>query len=328
MKAIVVSAGGVEVADVAQPVPGPAEVLVRVHSASLNRADLQVASGRKHGSSGGLGPTVGIELAGTVAAVGSAAGAAGVAVGDAVMASGRGGYAEYAVADWGRVYRLPRGLDFADGCVLPVALQTAHDALVGNGKLVRGETVLVHGATSGVGLMTMQVARHLGAGRVIGTSTSDERAARLPDFGAHIALVTSDASWPDQVLEATAGAGADLVVDFVAGETINATMRATALGGRIVNVGRLAGFHGDFDFDLHSLRRIRYLGATFRTRSAEDVRVIAAGVRADLWPAVVAGALRLPVSRRFPLQEAAAALAHMRENAHFGKVVLDVLPPT
>jgi NADPH2:quinone reductase len=101
-------------------------------------------------------------------------------------------------------------------------------------------------------------------------------------------------------------------------------MKATAILGRIVNVGRLGGMKGDFDFDLHALRRIDYIGVTFRTRSLEEVRAIVGRMRADLWPAVEAGRLQLPIDRSFPLEEAAAALAHMRANAHFGKIVLEV----
>jgi NADPH2:quinone reductase len=310
--------------DVPIPACKPNEVLVRVRAAALNRADLHVAAGGRHGRSGGPGSIIGIEWAGEVVEVGTEV-PGGFAVGDAVMCSGTGGYAEYAATDWGRVYRLPDGWrDFAHAAALPVALQTAHDALVGSGGFRAGETVLVQGATSGVGLMTMQVARRLGAALVLGTSTTPERRARLSGYGADLALDSTQNDWPEKVLEATGGAGADLVVDFVAGATVNASMRATRLCGRIVNVGRMGGYSGDFDYDLHSLRRIRYIGATFRTRSLDEVREIARAMRADLWDAVRDGQLRLPISRRFPLADAGEAVACMGANAHFGKVVLDV----
>jgi NADPH2:quinone reductase len=126
------------------------------------------------------------------------------------------------------------------------------------------------------------------------------------------------------VLQATGGAGVNLIVDQISGGVANENMKAAAVKGRIVNVGRLGGFSGEFDYDLHALKRIDYIGVTFRTRSVEEVREINRKMRADLWPAVQAGTLQIPLDRVFPLAEAAAAQAHMRANAHFGKVVLSV----
>ena len=324
MKAVVVGEGGPQVQDMPLPSCGPQDVLVRVRAAALNRADLQVAAGHRHGRTGGPGTIIGMEWAGEVAALGvGVPAAAGLAVGDAVMCSGAGGYAEYAACDWGRVYKLPRaGMDPVQAATLPIALQTAHEAITASGAFQRGETVLVQGASSGVGLMSLQVARHLGASLVIGTSTNAERRALLADHGASLALDSRSEEWSRQVLDATAGEGVHLVIDFVAGPTVNGTLACTRVCGRIVNVGRMGGFSGAFDFDLHALRRIRYVGATFRTRTREEVRAIAQAMRHDLWDAVAAGELRLPVSRTFPLAEAAQALACMRSNAHFGKLVL------
>ena len=141
-------------------------------------------------------------------------------------------------------------------------------------------------------------------------------------FGCDLAVDTSDPAWPDYVLEATGGRGVELIVDQVSGPVANGSLRACAILGRIVNVGRLGGAKGEFDFDLHAMRRISYIGVTFRTRSVEEVREINRRMRADLWSAVEAGDLRLPLDRTFPLAEAAAALEHMKANRHFGKVVL------
>ena len=122
----------------------------------------------------------------------------------------------------------------------------------------------------------------------------------------------------------TDGIGVDLIVDQLSGYVANDNMRAAKVLGRIVNVGRMGGFKGEFDFDLHALRRIDYIGVTFRTRSVEEVREINRLMRQDLWPAVEAGKLALPIDRTFPLDQAAAALAHMKSNAHLGKIILTV----
>ena len=135
---------------------------------------------------------------------------------------------------------------------------------------------------------------------------------------------TADARWPEQVLEATGGKGVDLVIDQVSGNIFNATQKATAISGRIVNVGRLGGMTAEFDFNLHALRRLQYIGVTFRTRGRDEVQTIAERMRRDLWPALEAGQLRLPIDREFALADAEAAQAHMRANRHFGKIVLRV----
>ena len=241
------------------------------------------------------------------------------------MCSGAAAYAEYAVADFGRTAKIPaNNMTFPQAATLPVALQTMHDAVVTNGRLKEGEAILIQGASSGVGLMAMQIAKFKGARLVIGSSTNAERRARLSEFGADLAVDSSDPGWADQVLKATDGKGVDLIVDQISASVANDNLKATAIRGRIVNVGRLGGAKGEFDFDLHALRRIDYIGVTFRTRSVEEVREINRRMRADLWPAVEAGKLTLPIDRTFPLDEAAAALAHMKANKHLGKIVLTV----
>ena len=321
MKAAVVGANGVEVRDVPQPKPGPEQVLVRVRAAGLNRADLIVASGRMHGPTGGAGTVLGLEFAGDVVEVGSAV--RGIKAGDRVMCASAGGYAEYAVADFGRTHQIPaNNMGYAEAATLPVALQTMHNAVVTAGRLKSGETILIQGASSGVGLMALQIAKHKGARLVIGSSTNAERRGRLVEFGADLAIDSRDPGWADTVLKATGGKGVDLIVDQISGYVANDNLKATAILGRIVNVGRLGGFKGEFDFDLHAMRRIDYIGVTFRTRSVEEVREINRLMRADLWPAVEAGKIKLPIDRSFTLDQAPEALAHMKANAHFGKIVL------
>lgn len=321
MKAALLTATGPAVVEVDQPTPKANEVLVRVRASSLNRADLLLIDGKSHGLQGGVGTPLGLEWAGDVVAVGADVKA--FKAGDRVMCSGSGAFAEYAVTDWRRAFPIPSAsMDYETAACLTVALRTTHVAMVTHGALQRGQSVLVLGASSGVGLMALQVARLLGAGTVIGTSTKSERRAQLAEFGADVALDTREPDWFQQVLKHTDGRGVDLVIDFLAGPFINDTMRATALGGRIVNVGRMAGESGTFDFDLHSMRRIQYLGTTFRTRTPEEVRVIGEQVTADLWPALMAGQLRLPIDIRMPLEQVAEACEAMRRNEHFGKIVL------
>ena len=322
MKAAVVKeGGGVEIRDVPAPKPKPNELLVRVRAAGLNRADVGVAAGHAHGRIGGAGTIVGLEWSGEVAEIGSEV--KGFKPGDRVMCSGGAGYAEYAVCDWGRAAAIPaNNMSYEQAATLPIALQTMHDAVVTNGRLQAGESVLIQGASSGVGLMALQIAKHKGAKLVIGSSTNAARRARLKEFGADLAIDTKDPGWVDAVTKATDGKGVDLIVDQISAPVANDNMKAAAVLGRIVNVGRLGGTRGEFNFDLHALKRIDYIGVTFRTRSIEEVREITRKMRADLWGAVEAGKLHLPIDRSFPLDQAAAALDHMTANAHFGKIVL------
>ena len=320
MKAGVATEQGLALRDIQQPRPKPNEVLVRVRAASLNRADLITARGLPHGSHAGIGAPVGLEWAGEVVETGAEA--KGYSAGDRVMCSGTGGYAEFAVSDFGRVNPMPDGLSFEQAATLPVALITLHNALVTAGRLHAPDSVMIQGASSGVGLMGLQIAKLRGAGLVIGTSTNAERRGRLKEFGADLAIDTNEPGWPEAVLRATGGKGVNLVVDMLSGPVVAQTMKATAVLGRIVNVGRLAGARAEFDFDLHALRRIDYIGVTFRTRTLEEVREINRRMRADLWDAVTAGKLALPIDRRFPLDAAVEAQAHMRANRHFGKILL------
>ena len=317
MKAAVLGEKGLEIRDIPQPKPKPDEILVRVRAAGLNRAEVMMAAGYRHGNQGGPGTVIGLEFSGEVVEVGAQA--AGFRVGQRVMCSGNGGYAEYAVAEADRCSAIPaNNMTFEQAATLPIGLQTMHDAIATQGALQRGQTVLIQVASAGVGLIGLQIAKAMGASKVMGTSTNAGRRGRLKEFGADLVFDSTDPKWPDQVLEATDGKGVDIIVDLVSANVMNQNMRATRILGRIVNVGRLGGFKGEFDFDLHALRRIHYVGATFRTRSAAEVHEIVRRMRADLWPAVEAGKIAIPIDRTFPLEQAAAAQAHMRANV--GKV--------
>jgi NADPH:quinone reductase len=323
MRAIIVACKNrAIVGEVETPKPGAGEIRVRVRAAALNRADLLVLAGHQHGSVGGAGAILGLECAGEVECLGQ--GVTELGIGDRVMCSARHAIAEYAVTDAGRATKIPAGMSFEEAAALPVALQTMHDALITNGRLKKGESVLVQGASSGVGLMALQIAKFMGAGLVIGTSTNEARRVRLKEFGADLAVDSRSPGWVEEVKKATGGKGVDLIIDQISGYAANANMQAASVLGRIINVGRLGGMTGEFDFDLHAMKRIYYIGVTFRTRSTEEIREVNRRMRADLLPAVQSGELRLPIDNIYPFAEAGAAFAHMRANAHFGKIVLSL----
>jgi NADPH2:quinone reductase len=174
--------------------------------------------------------------------------------------------------------------------------------------------------------MGMQIAKLMGASLVMGTSTNAERRAQLKEFGCDLAIDSAQPHWPDEVRKATGDKGADVIVDLVSASVANQNLAAAAILGRIVNVGRLGGMKGVFDFDLHAAKRIDYVGVTFRTRTLEEIREINRLMRADLWPAVEAGKLHLPIHKTFPLARIAEALGMMKANRHFGKIAITMSP--
>ncbi|MEI7931611.1 MAG: zinc-binding dehydrogenase [Alphaproteobacteria bacterium] len=320
MKAWIGGPDGPELTDVAVSTAGPSDVVVRVHASGLNRADLFMAGGGTHGPLGGAGAIIGLEWAGEVTEVGSDVSA--FKVGQRIMGSGGSSFAEYAKADSGRVTAIPDGLSYELAAGLPVAIQTMHNALVTEGGLQKGQAVLIHGASSGVGLMGLKIARLLGAGVVIGSARNLARRARLAEFGADLAVDPDSATWVEEIKAATNGAGVDLVVDQISGPGINDLMRAVKIKGRIVNVGRLGGNVAPMDFNLHALRRITYTGVTFRSRSVQEVRDIVTLAAADLAAPLAEGKLNLPIDRTYAFADLIPALAHMEANQHFGKIVL------
>jgi NADPH2:quinone reductase len=320
MKAYVYGANGAEITEVAKPSAKGAQVLVRVRACGLNRADLGMTKGHAHGSAGGAGTVLGMEWAGEIAEVGPDA--RGVKIGDRVMGSGGAAFAEYTLADHGRLFRTPSNMNFEEATTLPIALTTMHNAVVTVGALQAGQAVLIQGASSGVGLMALQIAKLKGAGLVIGSSTDATRRGRLKEFGADLAVDSSDPGWVDQVLRATSGEGVDLIVDQISGKVASQNLKATRVKGRIVNVGRLGGTHADFNFDLHAARRINYIGVTFRSRTIEEIHEIFDEVRKDIWPAVESRKLQLPIDKVFAFDDIGKAFEHMEANKHLGKIVV------
>ena len=321
MKAVVVTEEGVSVQNVETPKPKENEVLVKVFACGLNRADLVVADGGAHGASGGPGTIVGMEFSGEVIELGSKV--KDYSIGDRVMCSGSSAWAEYAVADHGRVIKIPNNnMDYLKASTYPIALATMHNAIVTAGNFTQGQSVLIQGASSGVGLMGLQISKYLGAKVVIGTSTKPDKFEKLKSFGADLVLNSKDSDWVDQVLSATDNEGVDLIIDQLSGYTVNQNMMATKVKGKIVNVGRLAGGITEFNCDLHALRRINYEGVTFRTRSIQEIRDVYSNMWNDFEKLVISGELSLPIEKVFDFNDVGKSLDYMRENQHFGKLVL------
>ena len=317
MRAGIATADGIAIHDVPKPTPGEHEILVKVAAIGVDRADL----GESKAKADAPVTIPGLEWSGQVEQIGRAV--SGMRVGDTVMCKGTGGYAEYAVTDAGHAIVFdPKEIDIKQAAALPLALLTCHDALATQGKMTKGSRVLVNGASSGVGLVMMQVAKALGASLIAGTSRDPEKQKRLPEFGATLVLDSSKPDWADKLLTATGGQGVDVVADMVSGATVNDSMKAARVLGRVVNVGRLGGSHADFNFDQHAYKRISYTGVTFRTRSVEEIRSIVAKMKADLWTAVREHRIVAPIDRVYRLAEAAKAHADMAANAQFGKIVL------
>lgn len=321
MKAGVASPNGVVIQDVPEPKPKSTDLLIKIKAIALNRADLGSAKGdTSHGAA--AGKPIGSEFSGEVIDVG--ADVRDFKKGDRVMCHSPGSHAEVAVSDYGRAMKIPDGMSYETAATLPIGLNTLHNALVTAGRLKAGESVMVQGASSGVGIIGLQIAKLMGAKFVVGTSTNDARRARLKEFGADLAVSTKDPEWPKKVIDATGGAGLNLTVDMLSGPTVSQTMTCTALRGRIVNIGRLAGLKAEFDFDAHARQRIDYIGVTFRTRTIEEVREIFAEVRKDIWGAVEARKLQLPIDQVFSFDQVDQAFEHMEANRHLGKIVVTV----
>lgn len=323
MKAVIVGEKGAELGEVDVPEINASQVLVKVAACSVNRSDLLTVQGHNYGHVGGGAKVMGASFTGEVVAMGDEV--EGIAIGDQVAATGAAGWAEYAASNWRRVNPVPSsGIDLIEVGALSSGVVIMHDAIVTNGQFESGQTMLVQGASSGVGLIAMQMGKYLGASLVIGTSTNAERRGRLSEFGADLALDSRDEGWVDQVLEATDGNGVDLIIDQVSGYTANQNMSATKVHGRIINVGRLGGDKGEFDYNKHAERRLTYIGTTGRTRSPAEHAEVFRLAREGVWDGVGKGAFRMPIDSTFDLSEAAAALERMAENKHFGRIMLTV----
>ena len=330
MKAMVIENPGEEgtlrLAEVPEPALGPRDVLVRVRATALNRADLSQRLGRyRQQATARGGPAIaGLESAGEVVATGVEAGR--FAVGDRVMGQCSGGYAELLAVDERLLLPVPAALGWPQAAATPVALVTEYDAIRTNAGLAAGESVLIQAAGAAVGLMGVQIARELGAGKIFGTVASPAQAELVRDLGVDVAIEHERESFAEVIDERTGGRGVDVVIDHVGGPVLAANLRALALRGRLVSVGRLGPAVGDLDLDLLALKRLRLIGVTFRTRTIEEYEACVRSAGEALLPALAAGSLRPVVDRVYPLEQAVDAQERMRANLHLGKIVLSIDP--
>ncbi len=270
----------------------------------------------------GASPIIGLEVAGTVAAVGAAA--TGWRVGDEVCAlTPGGGYAEYCVAPAGHCLPPPKGLSLLEAASLPENAFTVWHNVFERGRLAAGETLLVHGGTSGIGVTAIQLAKAFGA-KVIATAGSEEKCAAARALGADRAVNYRTEDYLDAVKAETGGKGVDVILDMVGGDYIEKNLRALADDGRLVYIGFQSGSQASLDLMRVMLKRLTITGSTLRIRSAEVKAAIAAEVERHVLPFVAAGRIKVPVDSTFPLRDAAEAHRRMEASQHVGKIILTV----
>jgi NADPH2:quinone reductase len=308
----------VRVGELLDPVPGPGEVLVEVAAAGLNRADLLQVRGL-YPPPPGESAVPGMEAAGRITALGP--GVSGWQPGARVMALlGGGGQAERVAVPAGQLMRLPEELSFEQGAALPEAGLTAWTNLVAEGHLAAGETVLVTGASGGMGSFAAQLARELGA-RVLAAARNRERLERLRDFGIE-ELVTEGEGLAAEVRARTGGRGADLVLDLVGGRLLPGHLAALRPRGRLVLLGLLAGERAELDLSLVLGRRLMVIGSVLRPRPRAEKAELVAGFASFALPRLARGALLAVVDRVLPLSAAAAAYEVLARGEPFGKILL------
>jgi putative PIG3 family NAD(P)H quinone oxidoreductase len=325
MQAITVTTpGGPEVlrfTTVPDPVPGPEQVLVRVHATALNRADVMQRLGQ-YPPPPGESDILGLELAGEVEANGAAV--KDLAPGDRVFGLvGSGGYAEKAVIDARMAMPIPAGWSFTQAAAVPEVFFTAQETMFTLGGLKEGETVLIHAAASGVGTAGIQMARETGA-RILVTAGSAEKIQRCVELGAEAGCNYKERDFADWIKEATSGQGVDLIEDFIGAAYWERNLRSLKIGGRLVLVGLMGGAKIEANLGLVMTKRLQIFGSVLRSRPLADKIAITQRFRATWLPLLAAGRIKPIVDQVFPLTQAAAAHRYMEENRNFGKIILTV----
>jgi len=314
--------GGPEVLTLATgPVPRPAggEVLIRVAAAGVNRPDILQRTGN-YPPPPGASPILGLEVSGTVAALGPEV--TGLHEGDEVCALvAGGGYAEYCVAPAPQCLPVPKGVSLVDAAGLPETFFTVWSNVFDRGRLVRGESFLVHGGSSGIGTTAIQLAHAFGA-RVFATAGSPEKCAVCRDLGAERAIDYRQEDFVAVLKEATQGRGVDVILDMVGGPYVEKNLRSLAPEGRLVQIAFLQGSKVTLDLAHLMVRRQTLTGSTLRPRPVADKAAIARNLRDKVWPLIEAGKVRPVIDRTLPLAEAAAAHRLMESSTHIGKILL------
>lgn len=298
------------------PKPGQGEILIQTRAAGVNRPDIFQRQGL-YPPPAGASPVLGLEVAGEIAAIG--AGVERWRIGQPVTALiAGGGYAEYAVADARHALPIPGGLSFAEAAALPETAFTVYANMIEIGGLAKDETVLIHGATSEIGVMAIQIANAIGA-RVIATGRGTTKVAQAQALGADIAI---DASTGEFAAVVEAEGGVDLILDMVAGPYFLQNLKALRPSGRLVHIAFQAGANVELPIPLLMQKRLTISGSTLRGRDAAEKGRLASAIEDIVWPLVEARAVECQIDRVFPLAEAAKAHLYLETGNHLGKVVL------
>lgn len=325
MRAIeITTPGGPEVLKLAQrPLPKPAagEVLVKVQAAGVNRPDVMQRKG-SYPPPPGITDIPGLEIAGTVAALGE--GVTGWNVGDALCALvAGGGYAEYCVVPGPQCLPIPKGLTAVEAAAIPETLFTVWDNIFTRGRLKPGEWLLVHGGSSGIGTTAIQLAHAIGA-KVLVTAGSAEKCDACRELGADVAVNYRDQDFVEAAKQATGGKGVDVVLDIVGGDYVSRNLNALAFGGRLIQIAIQKGTKAEIPVHLILVKQIMFTGSTLRARPVAEKGAIARILKQDAWPLIEAGKVRPVIHATFPLDRAADAHALMDTSAHIGKIVLTI----
>lgn len=318
MTAITVEGGrgpaeNLKAVSIPRPVPGPGQILIKVHAAGVNRPDLAQRIGA-YPPPPGAPDTLGLEVAGEVLVA-----AGRWKVGDKVCALlGGGGYAEYAVCDARHALPIPAGMDYVQAAALPETVFTVFANVFEHGSLKSGETLMVHGATSGIGTIAIQMAKAAGA-KVIATSRGAGKAAEGLKLGADISV---DVTAQDFAEVAKAHGGVDVILDMVGGDYFAKGLDSIRTGGRIVYIATQAGGEVSLPIFRLMMKRALVTGSTLRPRDADEKARLAEAIEAQVWPWIAAGKLTPQIDKTFPLAEAAAAHAYLEGGSHVGKVML------
>jgi len=321
MKAIAVEGGrgGPEtlvLTDMALPEPGPGQILIRVRAAGVNRPDVLQRMGL-YPPPPGASETLGLEVAGEVAGLGE--GAPRWKLGDRVTALlGGGGYAEWAIVDARHALPIPEGIGFDAAAGLPETVFTVFTNVFERGGLKRGETLMLHGATSGIGVTAIQMAKAAGA-KVIATSRGAAKAEQAKSLGADVSLDSIAGDWVEAV---KAAGGADVILDMVGGDFTPKNLECLKLDGRLVLIAFQAGSTANVDLRRIQTQRLTVTGSTLRNRPADEKARLASAVEQTVWPWLAEGKLKTVIDRAFPLAQAADAHRRLEDGRHLGKIIL------